>query len=223
MPGTQTQSYFDLDHKAGKLIPAGSDIVFEMHYTANGVEAMDQTKVGFVLAKQPPEKRLLTVPVFDDTFVIPPGDPNCEAHALATFTEPVELVYSQPHMHLRGKDMRIELHYPTGESETLVSVPHYDFGWQLIYFENKPRALPKGTQIGLTAHWDNSAANKYNPDPTKAVRWGEQSWDEMIFAWVGVMVDPKTDPAKAIVKEPAPSPSAPANSPALKPAQPRAR
>jgi hypothetical protein len=204
VPGTQTQSYFDLDHKAAKLIPAGSDIVFEMHYTANGTEAIDQTKVGFVLAKQPPQKRLLTVPVFDDTFVIPPGDANCEAHALATFTEPVELVYSQPHMHLRGKDMRIQLHYPTGESETLVSVPHYDFGWQLIYFENKPRALPKGTQVELTAHWDNSAGNKYNPDPTKAVRWGEQSWDEMIFAWVGVGVDPKSDPGKVIVKNSVP-------------------
>jgi hypothetical protein len=223
VPGTQTQSYFDLDHKASKLIPAGSDIVFEMHYTANGAEATDQTKVGFVLAKQPPEKRLLTVPVFDDTFVIPPGDPNCEAQALATFTEPVELVYSQPHMHLRGKDMRIQLRYPTGESETLVSVPHYDFGWQLIYFENKPRTLPKGTQVELTAHWDNSAANKYNPDPTRAVRWGEQSWDEMIFAWVGVMVDPKTDPGKVIVKNSVPGPSSPANSPAKAPGQPPAR
>jgi hypothetical protein len=201
VPGTQTQSYFDRDHKAAKLIPAGSDIVFEMHYTANGTEAMDQTKVGFVLAKQPPQKRLLTVPVFDDTFVIPPGDANYEAHALAKFNQPVELIYSQPHMHLRGKDMAIQLEYPTGETETLVSVPHYDFGWQLIYFQQKPLELPKGTRVELTAHWDNSAANKYNPDPAKAIRWGEQSWDEMIFAWVGVMVDPHTAPGSVITKE----------------------
>jgi len=202
VPGTQTQTYFDRERKAAKLIPAGSDIVFEMHYTANGTEAMDQTKVGFVLAKETPQKRLLTVPVFDDTFVIPPGDANHEAHALAKFNQPVELIYSQPHMHLRGKDMAIHLEYPTGETETLVSVPHYDFGWQIIYFEQKPLHLPKGTRVELTAHWDNSAANKFNPDPAKSIRWGEQSWDEMIFAWVGVMVDPHVDPGTVVTKEP---------------------
>jgi hypothetical protein len=200
VPGTQTQSYFDLSHKAAKLIPAGSDIVFEMHYTANGRDAIDQTRVGFVLAKETPRHRLLTVPVFDDSFTIPPGAPNYEAHALATFNEPVQLIYSQPHMHLRGKDMDIHLQYPTGESEMLVSVPHYDFSWQTIYFENQPRQLPKGTRVELTAHWDNSAANKYNPDPTKTIRWGEQSWDEMIFAWVGVVVPRDADPGKVISK-----------------------
>jgi hypothetical protein len=82
----------------------------------------------------------------------------------------------------------------------LVSVPHYDFSWQTIYFENQPRQLPKGTRVELTAHWDNSAANKYNPDPTKAIRWGEQSWDEMIFAWVGVVVPRDADPGKVISK-----------------------
>ncbi|PWU08692.1 MAG: thiol-disulfide isomerase [Terriglobia bacterium] len=200
VPGTQTQSYFDLSRKAAKLIPAGSDIVFEMHYTANGNEAEDQTKVGFVVAKQTPQYRLLTVPVFDDHFLIPPGAPNYEAHALATFNQPVQLIYSQPHMHLRGKDMDIHLQYPTGESETLVSVPHYDFNWQMIYFEKQPRQLPKGTRVELTAHWDNSATNKYNPDPTKAIRWGEQSWDEMIFAWVGVVVPHDADPGQVISK-----------------------
>jgi len=204
VPGTQTQSYFDLDHKAAKLIPAGSDIVFEMHYTANGKETTDQTKVGFVLAKEPPKFRLLTVPVFDAGFVIPPGDANHEAYALAVFNQPVRLIYSQPHMHLRGKDMEIHLQYPTGESETMLSVPHYDFSWQTIYFENKPRDLPKGTRVELTAHWDNSAANKYNPDPTKTLRWGEQSWDEMIFAWVGVVVPRDADPAKVISPMPEP-------------------
>jgi hypothetical protein len=204
VPGTQTQSYFDLDHKSAKLIPAGSDIVFELHYTANGKEATDQTKVGFVLAKEPPKFRLLTVPVFDAGFVIPPGDPNHEAHARAVFNQPVRLIYSQPHMHLRGKNMDIHLEYPTGETETMLSVPHYDFSWQTIYFENKPRDLPKGTRVELTAHWDNSAANKYNPDPTKTLRWGEQSWDEMIFAWVGVVVPRDADPAKVISPVPEP-------------------
>jgi hypothetical protein len=98
--------------------------------------------------------------------------------------------------------MDIHLQYPTGESETILSVPHYDFSWQTIYFEDKPRPLAKGTRVELTAHWDNSIKNKYNPDPTKAIRWGEQSWDEMIFAWLGVVVPRDSDPGKVISKLP---------------------
>ena len=144
VPGVHGE-YFDKDHRAAKLIPAGSDIVFEMHYTANGKSAgIDQTKVGFVLAKGAPEKRLLTVPVADMSFTIPPGDPNHAGHAEAEFDQPVELVYSQPHMHLRGKDMDIHLEYPTGESQMLVSVPHFDFNWQLVYYEDKPRHAAQG-------------------------------------------------------------------------------
>ena len=199
-PGVQTQSYFDLDHKAAKLIPAGSDIVFEMHYTTNGTPAEDQTRVGLVLAKQPPQYRLLTVPVAGADFAITPGDANYPGHTTATFDMPVTLVYSQPHMHLRGKDMDIRLDYPNGEHETLVSVPHYDFSWQTIYFEDKPLQLPKGTEIELFAHWDNSANNRYNPDPKATIRWGDQSWDEMLFAWVGVLVPRDTDPAKVMAK-----------------------
>jgi hypothetical protein len=200
VPGIQPQNYFDLDHKAAKLIPAGSDIVFEMHYTTNGKAATDQTKVGFVLAKEPPKYRLLTVPVAGADFTIPPGDPNYAGHTVAQFDQPVTLIYSQPHMHLRGKDMDIRLDYPNGERETLVSVPHYDFSWQTIYFEQQPIEVPKGTKIELFAHWDNSANNKYNPDPTKTIRWGDQSWDEMLFAWVGVVVPRDMDPEKVMAK-----------------------
>ena len=200
VPGIQPQNYFDLDHKAAKLIPAGSDVVFEMHYTTNGKPGEDQTKVGFVLAKEPPKYRLLTLPVAGADFVIPPGDPNYSGHTVATFDVPVQLIYSQPHMHLRGKDMDIRLDYPSGEHETLVSVPHYDFSWQTIYFEQKPLDIPKGTKIELFAHWDNSANNKYNPDPKATIRWGDQSWDEMLFAWVGVVVPRDTDPDKVMAK-----------------------
>ncbi len=200
VPGTQTESYFDLDHKAAKLIPAGSDLVFEMHYTTNGKPATDQTKVGFVLAKTPPQYRLLTVPVAGADFAIPPGDANYAGHTIAQFDQPVKLIYSQPHMHLRGKDMDIKLDYPSGERETLVSVPHYDFNWQTIYFEQKPIDLPKGTKIELFAHWDKSPNNKYNPDPKATIRWGDQSWDEMLFAWVGVVVPRDTDPEKVMAK-----------------------
>ena len=196
VPGAN--NYFDPDRQAAKLIPAGSDLVFEMHYTTNGKPAEDHTKVGFVLAQQPPKFRLLTVPVAGADFVIPPGDANHAGHTVATFDQPVTLLYSQPHMHLRCKDMEIRLDYPTGESETLVSVPHYDFSWQIIYVQDKPLRVPKGTRIELFNHWDNSLNNKYNPDPQATVRWGDQSWDEMLFAWVGVVVPRDTDPAKVI-------------------------
>jgi hypothetical protein len=198
VPGVHGE-YFDLNGQAAKLIPAGSDLVFEMHYTPNGKAAVDQTKVGFVLAKAPPKQRLLTLPLANMGFEIPAGAPNHEGRATATFERPVQLVYSQPHMHLRGKDMDIRLHYPGGESETLVSVPRYDFNWQIVYYQNKPLNVPKGTRMELIAHWDNSANNKYNPDPKATVRWGDQSWEEMIFAWVGVVVDRDADPEKILV------------------------
>ena len=189
VPGVHAE-YFDLNHKAAKLIPAGADLVFEMHYTPNGqAAAADQTRIGLVLAKEPPQKRLLTVPVAELGFEIPPGAPNHEGRASARFDKPVELLYSQPHMHLRGKDMDIRLEYPTGESQMLVSVPRFDFNWQLIYYQDQPLPLPKGTEVKLVAHWDNSANNRANPDPKVAVRWGDQSWEEMLFAWVGVIVD----------------------------------
>jgi hypothetical protein len=193
VPGVHGE-YFDVhsdpSRRAAKLIPAGSDLVFELHYTANGkTPEQDQTKVGFVLAKEPPARRLLTLPVANMDFTIPPGDSNYAGHADATFDKPVELVYSQPHMHLRGKDMDIRLVYPTGEPSMLVSVPHFDFGWQMVYYEDKPIQVPKGTRIELSAHWDNSPNNRYNPDPKATVKWGDQTWDEMIFAWVGVIAD----------------------------------
>ncbi len=197
VPGVHGE-YFDVHHdpakRAAKLIPAGADLVFEMHYTANGKSAgQDQSKVGFVLAKGNPERRLLTVPVANMDFAIPPGDANYPGHADATFDKPVQLVYSQPHMHLRGKDMDIRLVFPTGESEMLVSVPRFDFAWQMIYYEDKPIQVPKGTRIELSAHWDNSPNNRYNPDSKATIRWGDQTWDEMIFAWVGVIADRNDD------------------------------
>ena len=197
VPGVHAE-YFDLNHKAAKLIPAGSDLVFEMHYTANGREAEDLTQVGFVYAKEPPQQRLVTLPLADLSISIPAGDANYGAKTMGRFDESVQLVYSQPHMHLRGKDMDIKLHYPTGESEMLVSVPNYDFNWQMIYYEQKPREIPKGTRMELIAHWDNSANNKNNPDPKVGVKWGDQSWDEMLFAWVGVVVPKDMDTNKVL-------------------------
>ena len=204
VPGIQPQRYFAPEMHSAKLIPAGSDIVIEMHYTANGKEAaQDQTKVGFVLAKEPPRYRLLTLGVANASFAIPPGDPNYEGHAVATFSQPVTVIYLQPHMHTRGKDMEIRFDYPTGESQTMLNVPHYSYLWQTIYYEKDPLQVPKDTQVNVIAHWDNSAGNPLNPDPTATVRWGDQSWDEMLVPFVGVLVDRDADPAK-VLRRPSP-------------------
>jgi hypothetical protein len=199
VPGITPQRYFAPEMGAGKLIPAGSDLVFEMHYTSNGkASGDDRSKVGFILAKEPPKYRLLTLGVADASFAIPPGDPNYEGHASATFDQPVTVIYLQPHMHMRGKDMEMRFEYPTGESETMLKVPNYSYLWQTIYYENEPLRVPKNTRVQVTAHWDNSANNPLNPDPTATVRWGDQSWDEMLVPFVGVLVDRNADPAKVM-------------------------
>lgn len=187
-PGMQPQR-FDVDHSA-KLIPAGSDIVLQVHYTPNGKTAMqDQTRIGLTLAQEAPPKRFMSAVAASWKWEIPAGDPNYEGHARLTFGEPVELVFIQPHMHVRGKDMTIRLVYPGGESQTVLSVPHYDFRWQVIYYLDKPLQLPQGTRVEVTAHWDNSAANPNNPDPTKTVKYGFQSTEEMLSAAMGVIID----------------------------------
>ncbi len=186
--GMQAQR-FDLDDSAF-LIPAGSDIVLQLHYIANGkTPALDQTKIGLTLAPSPPRKVLFSFAALSWDWAIPPGNPNFEGHAELTLGSPVELVFVQSHMHLRGKDMAIRLEYPDGKSQTVLSVPHYDFNWQIIYYLDQPLQLPKGTRVRVTAHWDNSANNPNNPDPAATVRWGDQSWDEMLSAPLGVIVD----------------------------------
>jgi len=198
VPGMHPQRYFYPEKGAGRMIPAGSDIFLEMHYTANGKESVDQTKVGFVFAKQPPAKRLLNLMVMDFNFEIPPNAPKHPGTTWAVLNEPATLVYTQPHLHMRGIDMEIKVTFPDGKSQTLVSVPRYNYLWQTIYVQDQPIELPKGTRIDVTAHWDNSPNNIFNPDPTKTVRWGDQSWDEMLVAFVGVTVDRNLDPNKIL-------------------------
>jgi mono/diheme cytochrome c family protein len=197
VPGMQPQR-FDIDHSA-KLIPAGADIVFEIHYTPNGMETEDQTKVGLELAAEPPQRQFVSITAAQQNLNIAPGDPNAEAKATLTFGQPVDFVYMQPHMHLRGKDMTIRSIYPTGEEQTLLAVPHYDFHWQIVYYEQTPLHFPKGTRLELTAHWDNSANNKWNPDPASRVHWGDQSWQEMLAAPLAVIVDRGVDPKTLVV------------------------
>jgi hypothetical protein len=175
-----------------KLIKAGSDIVFQVHYTPNGKTTRDQTKLGIVFAKHPPEKRVLTLSATNGTFKIPAGDPNYRVDASFEVGTQVELSGLHPHMHGRGKDFQYRLVYPSGESQTLLSVPRFNWHWQNWYTLEEPIALPKGTVIQCTAHFDNSPNNPDNADPTKEVIWGEQSWDEMMVGFFNLVFDAKT-------------------------------
>jgi hypothetical protein len=207
VPGMEAQR-FDVDHSA-KLIPAGADIVFELHYTPNGKDTEDWSKVGLELAKEPPKRQFISMGAAQTNLNIKPFDGNSEARATVEFTQAVDFVYVQPHMHLRGKDMRLDAVFPTGEKQTLLNVPRYDFNWQIVYYEKKPVPLPKGTKLELTGHFDNSANNKYNPDPSATVHWGDQSWQEMLSAPMAVIVDRGVDPKKIIKSNPF-APPAPA-------------
>jgi hypothetical protein len=172
-----------------KLVKAGSDIVFEIHYTTNGTAGRDRSKVGLVFAKQPPKERVLTLSATNGTFRIPPGDPDYRVDAEFTVNAPLKLLSLHPHMHGRGKDFEYRLVFPGGETETLLRVPHYKWHWQLWYTLASPIDLPKRTKIECTAHFDNSANNPDNADPTKEVRWGDQSWDEMMVGFFNLAFD----------------------------------
>jgi hypothetical protein len=193
VPGSSPQRYFPQQQEAGRLIPAGSDIVLQMHYTANGTDTEDQTRIGLVVSKKRPSKQLLNLIIEDQKFEIPPNVSSYPYSAGVVLNEPVTLVYAQPHMHMRGTDMKIEITYPDGRSEMLLSVPRYNYMWQVIYVLAKPLPLPKGARIMISGHWDNSANNKFNPDPSRTVRWGAQSWDEMFTAVIGTVVDTEND------------------------------
>jgi peroxiredoxin len=174
-----------------KQIPAGSRLMFEMHYTPNGVAQTDRSSVGLVLAKKPPERPVYTVPVLNPRFKIPPGADNHQVESEYLFEEDGRLLGFMPHMHLRGKDFRYEVIYPDGKKETLLSVPRYNFNWQSVYRLAEPKRMPKGTKLHCLAHFDNSAKNPNNPDPTLMVRWGEQTWEEMMIGWIDFAAEPK--------------------------------
>lgn len=169
-----------------KLIPAGSKIAFQIHYarTSGSVEK-DLTSVGLILAKAPPAKVLRRIDLDNYLFRIPAGASNHEITLCYDFPEDSRILNLTPHMHLRGKDMKWELMRPDAVKETLLFVPHYNFNWQIEYQFAQPVLAPKGSRLIITAHYDNSANNPTNPDPTKTVRWGEPTSDEMGASWVG--------------------------------------
>jgi hypothetical protein len=171
-----------------KLIPKGADIIFQLHYTADGKTGSDQSRVGLIFSKETPKERVVTLAVGDNDFKIPAGDPNYRVDAKLTLHDDSTLEMMLPHMHFRGHDFEYRIVFPDGRTETVLSVPHYSFNWQLSYYLDQPMFLPKGTTIECTAHFDNSVNNPENPDATKEVHYGEQSWDEMMLGFFDVSV-----------------------------------
>jgi hypothetical protein len=167
-----------------KLIPAGSNLILQMHYSrTTGNAERDRTSVRLVFAKEPPEKPVLSFGALNTYFKIPAGDPSHEVKACYTFGRDVQMLAYMPHMHLRGKSMTYEAVFPDGRRQTLLDVPQYNFNWQTLYKLKDPIFLPGGTKLLVTAHYDNSEKNKYNPDPAKAVRFGDPTYDEMMIGY----------------------------------------
>lgn len=191
-----------------KLIPAGSDIVLQMHYTTHGRAMQDQTSVGLVFSKAPPLKRVLTLQLTNDRFLIPPGDPAHRVEVRGKLPNDALLLSFFPHMHLRGKTFEYNLIEPHGRVRTLLRIPHYDFFWQLSYRLAQPLPLKAGTILQAVATFDNSKNNPHNPDPDSAVTWGEQTWAEMMVGFFDVGVDPTMDKQRFFLRSPAARPAA---------------
>lgn len=170
-------------------IKAGAVLAFQVHYTANGTTTKDRTSVGMIFAKQPPQKEIRNSAFVNPLFVIPPAAANQTVDAAIQFSDDVHIWALFPHTHLRGKSWEYKLVYPDGRSEVVLSVPKYDFNWQTYYLFSTPLAVPKGSKLEATARYDNSTANKWNPDPKATVRWGPQTWEEMQYSGITYSVD----------------------------------
>lgn len=174
----------------GRLLKAGGSVIGDMHYHPSGKATTDQTKIGLHLAAEDEiQKELVNLWVMNDTFEILAGDPNYEARSTYTFAQDSHILSLAPHLHYRGKDFAYTITWPDETSKDLLKVSNYDFNWQTFYEFEEPVPAPKGTRIDCVAHWDNSADNPANPDPTKNVRFGPESYDEMMIGFVDYVVD----------------------------------
>ena len=178
----------------GKFIPHGAKLDLEMHYTTMGTPQTDQTEVAFYLLPEKPERVLFTHAALQDDLNISPGADESRDAAIYGFKKPATIYTLMPHMHLRGKWMRFDLLHPDGKRETLLNVPRYDFNWKTVYHLSQPRHEPAGAWLVVTGGFDNSPGNPANPEPTKRVHFGLQSWDEMFIGFLDVADDP--EPAK---------------------------
>jgi hypothetical protein len=199
VPGRNADDYRPFG--AGKLIPAGSDISFQVHYTPIGKEIVDRPLIGFTVADKAPAKRWMSYGIVGGgpDFAIPPNEGNYKSPPFdLTFTADVELVEFMPHMHVRGKSMTYHLVYPDGRDQVVLNVPKYDFNWQLLYQPANRIRVPKGTRMYVEAYYDNSKANRFNPNPERTVYLGRMTWEEMMAPFFGVLIDSNVDPNQVL-------------------------
>ena len=189
-------------YNSAKLIPGGGDLRIEVHYTPNGTATTDQTRIGFTLAKEPPQKRFITLApksLANANKRIPAGAQDWETRGELEFGQDAEVVWFMPHMHLRGKDMTFSLLPSASATPRTVLSAKFNFDWQLGYEMAQPLRVKKGSRMLVIAHHDNSANNKYNPDANSEVAWGDLTSQEMVLPWVGVVVDKDADPEKLLL------------------------
>ena len=175
-----------------KFVPAGSDLVFQMHYTTNGKAEQDRTSIGLVFAKRPPPQRVITLQLNNHALIIPPGADDFRVQVQGTLPHDATLLSLFPHMHLRGKRFEYDIVHDDGTVEVLLRV-NYHFHWQLSYRLAEPRLLKAGTKLRAIAWYDNSKNNPHNPDPDKTVTWGDQISDEMMVGFFDVAVPAAMD------------------------------
>lgn len=180
-------------------IPKGATLRFEMHYTPNGRKVKDRSSIGLTFASKPPRFEYFTNAFMNETILVPPHDPHYKAEAIWRLRGDARIISFVPHMHWRGKDYRYEVIYPDEKKEVLLNVPRWDFNWQNVYQLKEPIKLPKGAKLHAVAHWDNSSNNPYNPAPDKSVRFGLQTWDEMMVGWVAYVWE-RQETAEEIAK-----------------------
>jgi hypothetical protein len=184
-----------------KKIPAGSDLVLQMHYTSKATEAKDQTAISLVTSSEPPQKRLMTLQMANYTFRLQPGERNQRVAVSGTLPQDALLISLFPHMHLRGSGFEYQLDGGHGQIETLLKVDPYDFYWQLTYQLKTPRLIKAGTRLLWTGYFDNSSANPRNPDPEAEVTWGSQSQEEMMVGFFDVAVAPDVDKKAFFIRQ----------------------
>ncbi len=185
-PGTNAMVFAPGD---AMRIGAGATLVLQVHYTANGTAASDQSSVGLIFAKERPKQEVRSGSFVNSRLKLLPGADNQEVDSAIQFNEDSHITALFPHTHLRGKSWQYTLVYPDGRRQEILSVPKYDFNWQTYYIFTKPLAVPRGSRIEAVAHYDNSPNNKWNPDPTVEVHWGQQTWQEMQYTGITYTVD----------------------------------
>jgi hypothetical protein len=184
-----------------KLVPAGWKFIFQMHYTPNGAPQKDRSAIGLLF--EDPSKvthRLVTASAANAEFEIPAYADDYKVESRKKFVRDTLFIGMYPHMHMRGKAFRYELNYPDGKKEIVLDVPRYDFNWQNWFKLATPFVIPAGSEMVCTAHFDNSEANLCNPDPSKPVRWGDQTWEEMMIGWYDAAF-PKAEATKLIQEQ----------------------